>query len=279
MSTLEPVDFHGLKAVRLRSGDGASALVTLQGAQVVSWMASNRREQLFVSERNSFVPGHPIRGGVPVVFPQFSKRGPLAQHGFARNNPWTLVNHEARGLEAHARFAFESTPETLRLWPHPFAAELNVRLAAQHLEMELLVRNTGQGALSFTTALHTYLAVSDAAKARLEGLSGMRYEEFGNAGVDSNPGIPAEGLVDRFYFDVPEKTRLVDGDREVVISQRGFRDTVVWNPGRENTAAMADMAPDGYLRMLCVEAAIVQSAVELRPGETWTGAQHLEVTR
>jgi glucose-6-phosphate 1-epimerase len=272
-------DFHGLPALSLSAPDGASALVTLQGAQVVSWVPAGKGEQFFVSERNSFARAHPIRGGVPVVFPQFSRRGPLPQHGFARIKTWTLADHHVDSTGAHARFSLESSAETLQLWPHPFALQLIVSLAAAHLEIEFAVTNTGQGAMSFTTALHTYLAVSDAATARLEGLTGLRYEEIGKPGVDTRSHVPAEGLVDRIYFGTPPKTRLIDGRRELEISQHGFRDTVVWNPGRENTAAMADMAPDAYLRMLCVEAAIVQSPIELRVGETWTGAQHLEVTR
>ena len=35
----------------------------------------------------------PYRGGVPVCFPQFGDMGPVkAQHGFARNSEFTLVN-------------------------------------------------------------------------------------------------------------------------------------------------------------------------------------------
>lgn len=274
---VKPISFHGLDAIELRSHDGARAVVTLQGAQVVSWIPAGGSEQLFMSERNSFAPGHPMRGGVPVVFPQFSKRGPLPQHGFARTMGWSLVKHGEEAGDGRATFAVESSGETLRLWPHAFVLELAVAFAANHLEIEFLVRNTGKGALSFTAALHTYLHVSDASKARLEGLTGLRYEEEGLAGTDNDAFVVAEGPVDRIYFRSPEMTRLVDGARAVMISQHGFRDTVVWNPGRDGAAARADMAPTAYLDMLCVESAIIESAVELRAGETWAGAQQFEV--
>ncbi len=266
--------YNGLSAVELKSADGASAIVTLQGAQVVSWIPAGGEEQLFVSARNSFAPGHPIRGGVPVVFPQFSKRGTLPQHGFARNRFWKVLAQSIDGAQAHATFSLESSEETLRIWPHPFVAELSVGVGAKHIEVELTVRNTGQQAFSFTTALHTYLAVSDARRARLEGLSGDRFEEAGITATDTNPFVGGEGPVDRIYFSTPTQTRLVDGARVVSISQRGFSDTVVWNPGRE--IAIADMAPDGYLRMLCVEAAAIESPIALRSSESWSGAQRLE---
>jgi glucose-6-phosphate 1-epimerase len=276
---VNPISFHGLDAVALRSPDGASLVVTLQGAQVVSWIPANDVEQLFVSERNSFAPAHPIRGGVPVVFPQFSKRGPLPQHGFARTRNWTLASQGVEGGEAHATFTLESSGDTLALWPHDFAAKLAVTFAANHLEVELGVRNSGQESLAFTAALHTYLHVSDVSKARLEGLSGLRYEEDGIPATDGNAIITAEGPVDRIYFRAPEMTRLVDGARAVVISQEGFRDTVVWNPGREKTLDIADMEPTGYRNMLCVESAVIESPVQLRSGDAWTGLQRLEVMR
>jgi glucose-6-phosphate 1-epimerase len=276
---VNPISFHGLDALALRSSDGASVVVTFQGAQVVSWIPSGGDEQLFVSDRNSFAAGHPIRGGVPVVFPQFSKRGPLPQHGFARKMGWTLANHAVEDGKSRATFALESSGETLQLWPHPFALELSVGFAAQHLEIGLLVRNTGQGDFSFTTALHTYLHVSDARGARLEGLSGLRYEEDTRPGVDANPFVAAVGPVDRIYFGAPAQTRLLDGARSIEIAQRGFRDTVVWNPGREKTTDIADMEPTGYLNMLCVESAAVEYPVQLRGGEAWTGTQRLEVIR
>ena len=83
----------GLDAVELRASDGASAVVTLHGAQVVSWRAAGTGgEQLYLSPRSAYADGTAIRGGVPVVFPQFSDRGPLVRHGFARSRPWRLLH-------------------------------------------------------------------------------------------------------------------------------------------------------------------------------------------
>jgi glucose-6-phosphate 1-epimerase len=71
-------------------------------------------------------------------------------------------------------------------------------------------------------------------------------------------------------------TRLVDADRELAIAQEGFHDTVVWNPGRERAAAMPDMDPEGYRRMLCVEAAAIDPPLVLQPGREWKGSQAIE---
>ena len=242
--------------MRIEAADGASAIVTLQGAQVVSWIPAGGREQLFVSERSAFVAGRPIRGGVPVVFPQFSNRGPLPHHGFARTRVWRVASCR----ESSAVLVLEHSEETRRLWPHAFAVELTVSIGGPALDLQLLVRNTGDDAFTFTAALHTYLFVSDATKVGFEGLPGV---------TDLASGL------DRVYPDAPGETRVRDGMRTVTIAQRGFRDTVVWNPGREICASKTDLEPLDFMKMLCVEAAAVESPVALAAGAQWTGGQSL----
>ena len=251
------IDYHGMPAVRWEGRDGSCAIATLQGAHLVSWTLPGGDECLFVSERSPFEPGKAIRGGIPVVFPQFAERGPLAKHGFARISAWTFDG---------AAFVLESSPETLALWPGAFRLELVPRFGATRLEVELRVANTGDKSFEFAAALHTYLRVSDATTVRLEGLEGARYEDRESSGID------------RIYFATPPISRLTDSGRTITLEQRGFADTVVWNPGREMTAQMPDMAPEGYRRMLCVEAAAIDPAVTLVPGATWVGAQSLTVS-
>ena len=87
-ATVETV--QGQPCIRLSLANGDSALVALQGAQVLSWMASGR-ERLYLSPRAAFDGQTAIRGGIPVCWPQFNQRGPLPKHGFVRNLPWQVV--------------------------------------------------------------------------------------------------------------------------------------------------------------------------------------------
>lgn len=255
--------YRGVPAVRWSSRDGASAVATLQGAHLVSWIPAGAEECLFVSERSPFEVGKAIRGGVPVCFPQFAERGPLVKHGFARISPWRFEGTTDVGGRMRARFSLESSPQTLAAWAHAFRLELDATVGGAGLDLELRVANTGGEAFDFAAALHTYFRISDNARVRVVGLLPAP--------------VTAVEPIDRIFFAAPGATRLEDDGRSFDIAQEGFADTVVWNPGRELAATMADMAPEGYRRMLCVEAAAVEPRVVLGAGRKWTGRQSLRI--
>jgi glucose-6-phosphate 1-epimerase len=276
-TSAEVLEFHGMPAIRWRSRDGASAIATLQGAQLVSWTPPDSEECLYVSERSPFEEGRPIRGGIPIAFPQFADLGPLAQHGFARTQAWSFTGASESEEGSRVSFTLDSSRETEALWPGVFRLVLTATIGGPRLDVELRVANTGKDAFAFAAALHTYLRVSEAAAVRLEGLRGMRYANRGDSamGVEARELVTAEEPIDRVYFATPPATRLEDAGRILRIEQRGFTDTVVWNPGRDRTAKMADMPPDGFRHMLCVEAAAIETPVPLGPGAAWTGGQSI----
>lgn len=87
------IEVQGQPAVRVQSPDGAQATVLLHGAQVISWVPAGGANQLYLSTKAVIAPGQAVRGGVPVVFPQFAQRGPdtsLPRHGLLRTRAWTV---------------------------------------------------------------------------------------------------------------------------------------------------------------------------------------------
>ena len=268
---------HGLDAVELIAPDGARAIVTLHGAHVLSWIPAGAQEQLYLSPKSEFAAGQAIRGGVPVCFPQFAARGPLPKHGFARTRPWQLVSAEQGEHDALAVLRLVDDAATRLIWPHAFEAELSVRVSGQTLEIELACENRGEDDFTFTAALHSYFSVSDIDDASLAGLAETNY-------VDSVTGqeqrqrvelLLPSGELDRIYQNVQGGLRLQDAARHVQITQQGFEDAVVWNPGAARCATLADMPMDGYKSMLCVEAATIMRPVLLKAGESWSGLQVL----
>jgi glucose-6-phosphate 1-epimerase len=271
--------FLGQPAVELHSPDGARAVVLLQGAHVVSWQPAGGVEQLYLSERAVYAPGQAVRGGVPVIFPQFERRGPLPRHGFARTSAWSVAEAVTGKEDALGVFQLSDSEPTRAIWPQAFGAELTVRVGGQRLDIELAVQNMGTDEMAFTAALHTYLRVSDVSGIRLGGLYRLRYEDSvrRTEQVDMEPQLQIGGETDRIYFDVARPLRLEDAGRRLDLSAEGFADTVVWNPGPEKCGALADMPAQGYRHMLCVEAAAIGTPVKLASGTEWVGRQSLQV--
>jgi glucose-6-phosphate 1-epimerase len=258
---------------------GGTAEVYLHGAHVTSWRpVPGEADALFLSSRSRFETGQAIRGGIPVILPQFADRGPYARHGFARTSEWSLASRAEDGHAATLRL--EDTPATRALWPFPFRAELTVSLGARTLDVALAVENPGCDALDFTAALHSYLHVDDVRAAAVVGLAGAAYEsrtEGVDRAVERADELCVSGELDRVYFDVrrPLELRGAAGGRTLRVRGAGFPDVVLWNPGEAKARALTDLGEGEWSRMLCVEAAVVGTPVRLETGGRWEGRQTL----
>jgi len=265
----------GLLKAALKAADGAQADIYLHGGHVTSWIPAGGDERLFLSRMSEFSSTSSIRGGVPIIFPQFAAEGPLPRHGFARRMNWELVRVE----EGCAELCLRDSEATRAIWPVNFLANLVVTIGGAVLKMEFVVTNTGSQPLSFTGALHTYLRVTNIDRVTLEGLADVTYQDnvLGRQKfVQMERDLRIQGEMERLYFDVKQPLILSEPPQALSIKMKGFKNVMVWNPGAERSAALPDMLPDDYRHMLCVEAAQVSKAVELAPGETWYGAQILE---
>ncbi len=261
--------------ITLQSGDGASAKIALNGAHVVSWIPAGGPEQLFLSRCSVMEPGVAIRGGIPIIFPQFSAWGDLPKHGFARSSLWTYCSS---GHADTALFELRATPETQGIWPHIFLAQLRVTLSGKSLDAEFTVHNTDTTEFSFTCALHSYLRVKHVEDVVLTGLQGTHYYDSVTGVpdcIESAPELRIGGQVDRIYMASPAVLELRQPESRTLIVQSGFTDTVVWNPGAVAGAALSDLEPGGYERMLCVESAVIGTPVCLQAGEQWRGSQRM----
>lgn len=280
----------------LAAADGARAAVLPYGAHVAGWTPASAApggadERLFVSGRATYRAGAAVRGGVPVIFPQFSDvvagPGPSIRHGFARTRPWQVVRtaHAADGA-AEAVLALadgDLDADTRARWPHAFRADIAVRVSGAALTVTLAVDNTGDAPFAFTGALHTYLRVGDATAARVRGLEAVAGQDNAAGGAPFTSGgapIGFGGEVDHLYLHVPGPVTLDDPSlgRAMRVEQAGFRDVVVWNPGPARAAALADLEPEGWRRYVCVEA-VVAEPVTVAPGVRWEGVQRLTCVR
>jgi glucose-6-phosphate 1-epimerase len=276
----------------LPSGD--SVFVAQQGAQVLSWHAAGA-ERLYLSP-SSASDGHTaIRGGVPVCFPQFNQRGSLPKHGFVRNMPWRLLEGDAQASAQENTQVFElkANDATRAIWPVKFRALLTVDLQVHQLKISLRVENQGEQALTFTGALHTYLAVSTIDQVSLQGQAQQPEWDAVNDTHQTCSGLLSfNSEFDRVYDVAPHAFqpapvssephqptwRLQDASQVLQISQsNAWGQSVVWNPGAENAAQLKDMPADGFQKMLCVEAARVTTPIEVPAFQSWEAWQQFKL--
>lgn len=251
-------------AVRLQSPAGDVATVLLRGAQLVSWVDAQGVERLYRSPASPLAGPQAVRGGVPVIFPQFSERGPLMRHGFARTRMWTLQATDASVPEPHVVLQMQHAAAESPLWPHDCTCTLTVSLLPQGLRIALAVHNTGSTALPFHAALHTYLEVGDVTQATLTGV------------LPQQAPLSLAQPIDHVFEAASGPFQLRSPAGALRLEHSAFPDVVVWNPGSH--AVLADLPADGYKRFVCVEAAAVAQPVVLAPGARWVGTQALRLT-
>ncbi len=239
-----------LPALRIRADDGAEATVTLYGAHLVSWKSADGKERIFCSAKSAMDGSAAIRGGVPVIFPQFATRGDGMRHGFARVSTW-----RANGATLELNET-DLAAEMAAAWPHRFALALRVDLGGSVLRLTLDVRNTGATPFAFSSALHTYWLVDAIDEVRIDGVQ------------DGELALPDKH--DQIYFGIDAPLILRAGAETLVLEQEGFTDAVVWNPGAQDTRALKDMEDEEYRRFVCIEPALIEPHT-LAPGAAWRG--------
>lgn len=263
----------------LTIGDVAPLTSVAHGGQVLGWTpAGSAVSRLWLSPGHRCGPGTAIRGGIPVVFPQFSDRGPLPKHGLARDRAWQALSAGAwPGRRSDCALELRDDADTREVWPRGFRLGIRATSYATALDVELEVRNTGDDDLEFTAALHAYLTVGGSG-ATIRGLEGLPAEDnaAGRAAV-TMPAAPLDALEPRDVAVRGATSPVVLDDPELgplTVTATGFTDVVVWNPGPGH--GLADV-PDGAERgFVCVEPALLASE-PLAPGWVWRGSMRLSV--
>lgn len=251
------------------------AVVHDYAAHLTRWRTKQGTDWIFTSRKALFQTPKSIRGGVPIIFPQFNEMGSGQRHGFARNTLWQ------GGASGNQCFmTLSDTDATRALWPHKFKAEFAVTVEDSQLRMDLMVENTDTQSFDFSCALHTYLDIGHLPSTQIAGLNNTYYWDndgraFSDRSLFNSDTLDFDDAIDRVYFSVEQPLTLHCPKGELRIQQEGFEDVVIWNPGHDAATKMADFGDEEYLQMLCVEAAKIDKPVSLAPGERWKASQIL----
>lgn len=262
-----------MSIIRLISADGrATADVSTFGARVLDWTHGGH-PRVFVPAALAHDERAAPHGGIPVLHPQFGFFGPGRKHGLVRDREWK-VEHQAPAV-----LVLGLQLDDPSLGDVAYALQLQVALSDSALSIDLTITNTRSDVAEFTCGLHTYVRVSDIADVVLRGLEQVEYmdalHDLQLKPADGSPLI-APLDINRVYLQVPSRLELRCPTTMLVITQSGFEDTVVWNPGIAQAREFSDLAAQEWRQFLCVEAAQIKPPVQLAAGASWRGGQVLE---
>lgn len=254
----------GLPEIQVHT-DRSVATIYLHGAHVTRFQKTNEAPLLFMSEASEFRSDHPIRGGVPVIFPWFGPRPGSAIHGSARISEWDLL--ETKVLPDASILLHFRLPSA-----DPCQVDYRVTVGSS-LTLELMVSNTGTAVETFENCLHSYFHVGDIRQTGITGLRGTRYRDMLAAEdrIETNEIIRIASEVDRTYQNTTSTVEIHDPTlrRTIRVQKSNSKSTVLWNPWIAKSQRMPDFGDDEYFQMLCVESGnIGDNAITLAPGES-----------
>lgn len=271
--------------VAVLNSAGSSAVVALQGAQVLSFVPKGAREVLWLAPSARLGTGKSVRGGIPVCWPWFADHADPGKpaHGFVRAALWRVLGARSRDDAGHIKLGFDATGIDPALWPFRADVTLDVELAAASLKVTLTTISRGGTAIDLTEALHTYFAIGDISDISISGLENRAYiDQLDLVAKPVQAGsITFDAETDRIYYGTADTVVIGDSrlQRAIHIGKSGSDSTVVWNPWIEKSERLGDMGHQGYRRMVCVETCNAgPDVVTLAPGARHSLVQELSVS-
>lgn len=261
----------GLPFIQVQN-QSASALISLYGGQILSFKPVDQAaDMLFLSKKSLYENGKAIRGGIPVCWPWFGpdpKGLQRPNHGFVRNQLWTVLATSTTDSETKISLQFTEQHKNEKTWKRPFTLTLEFNIA-KNLALKLITQNTGDQAFSVTQAFHPYFNIGDIKQVQVLGLDDVFYFDKLEQGREKKQTgvVTITEETDRIYEDINSHLVLNDQiyKRRIEIASENCRTGVVWNPWHK---VMADLDPQDYQRFVCVETGnIAFDLVQVAPGE------------
>jgi len=249
---------------KISKGDGEASYSPKRGGMITS-LVLHGKEILYLDRTTFENPSGPVRGGVPILFPN---AGPLKsddfprlmQHGFARDNEWQTQKSESEFTET-----LRATDLTKSMYPYDFllsisgefsdAGVFSLKQKVTSLEKE---KN-----IPISMGLHPYF------RAPCDKKNEIKFLFPGGQEIESHFDMWSNGT----FYSVPNP----GVDLEVIIPELG---TLVLNISKEYKHIWVWSLPGKDF--VCIEPVIrdpgglVHDPEMVLPGETFTGIVHFE---
>lgn len=251
-----------------------SALIALQGAQLLQFSAVNKSPLLWLSPYANFKRGSAIRGGIPVCAPWFGVNQSdesLPKHGLVRTQDWQIVEASENSASVVLMFSYTSSDEDYGLFPYRFRCLLRMELSDK-ISLSLHIENLDSKIMPVSWALHSYHPVASLADVSIIGCDQCAFLDNtkGLSRAIQQGDVCFNGELDRVYLSVGKVQRILpDG---ISVSAEHAPTAIIWNPGKSLALTMADVR-DSYDQYVCLErGAAFDNALSLSVGGAFTGS-------
>jgi galactose mutarotase-like enzyme len=212
-------------------------VVPERGGIITRWQV--RGQDLLYLDSDRFAnPSLSVRGGIPILFPicgnlpdnvytHQGKTYTLKQHGFARDLPWTVSDLSEKSASDRLpqdgiTLTLKSNNQTYAVYPFDFELTFTYRLQGNALLIQQRYTNRSSEPMPFSTGLHPYFVVSDAASEKNQ----LQFD------------IPATQLtnqIDQTQHPFSGQFDFGQAEIDVVFRQVARQETSVTHPGHRLT--------------------------------------------
>ena len=251
------------------------------GGQLLQAALGNSVSIFYLSPLADYSGAAPVRGGVPVLFPQFADSGSLPKHGFARTAPWQLLNESVSNRSYSLSYFLDIQQDDYPEWPHAARLNLTIESNSPDLFLCLKIINTGNSTFGWTGGLHPYFYVENLLESSVTGLMGLschdRYNSAFKVQLDENLHWDNQPF-ERFYDKCPPLV-LKSANHSLKLSASGFDQWMIWNPGEAGGNLISDLPTDDWRKFVCIEPVCVSRPVTLLPGQEFTGNLRITIDK
>ncbi|MEL6912664.1 MAG: D-hexose-6-phosphate mutarotase [Cyanobacteria bacterium J06598_4] len=260
------------------NNEHAEAKISVYAGQVLSFKPVGQTEDvMFLSSQAYYQAGKAIKGGTPICWPWFGpdpeEKG-RANHGFVRNRLWEVQEVvSTQDGATKVTLGLSDTEETKGIWDYSFKFAIAITVG-KVLTVALITQNTDSKPFEITQAMHTYFRIGDIKQVSVLGLADKTYLDKVDSGKEKTQSgdVTFTEECDRIYLDVPSQLTVDDRalNRKIVVTATNSKTAIVWNPGAEISANMADLGDLDYENFVCVETAnAANEVIEVAAGEQY----------
>ena len=226
-----------LPCLKLQYG-AASAVISLYGAQLLSYQPTAENEVLWLSPKAQWRNQQAIRGGVPVCWPWFGPASAifnpqnisLPNHGLVRTKLWQVSSQQSSADSVCVTLTI-----TVQDLPH-VQGSASLQLCVTLNDSLTLTLSCDSG-MPQQAALHSYFKVGTIESAVVRPLPGVYQDKLSNSMVkNAETALKINAEVDRIYPQSANQLRLDSALGSLSINQAGHDATVVWNPWQEKSS-------------------------------------------